>query len=73
MLKDWDSIPGRSADFYLSSQIQIGSASYPVGTWDAFPGLKRTGWRKSDHTSPCNAEVKEDWRNVSSPPYIFMM
>jgi hypothetical protein len=33
-------------------------ASYPVGTRDSFPGVKRPG-READHSLPSSAEVKE--------------
>jgi hypothetical protein len=33
-------------------------ASYPVGTRDSFPGVKRPG-READHSPPSSAEVKE--------------
>jgi hypothetical protein len=47
------------------------SASYPMGTGDSFPGVKRPG-READHSPPASAEAKKMWIYTSIPPYAFM-
>jgi hypothetical protein len=46
-------------------------ASYPMGTRDSFPGVKRPG-READHSPPSSAEVKNAWSYTSIPQYVFM-
>jgi len=36
-----------------------------------FPGAKRPG-READHSSPSNAEVKNEWSHASTPLYALM-
>jgi hypothetical protein len=54
--------------------VQTGSGvhptSYPMGTGDSFPGVKRPG-READHT-PTSAEVKKTWVYTSTPLYASM-
>jgi hypothetical protein len=45
--------------------------SYPMSTWDSFPGVKWLG-READHLPPISAEVKNAWVYTSNPPYVFM-
>jgi hypothetical protein len=45
-------------------------ASYPMGTRDCFPGVKRPG-READHSPPYSAEVKNAWSYTSTPQYVF--
>jgi hypothetical protein len=58
-------------NFSLHHRVQNGSGtnppSYPVGTRDSFPGVKRPG-READHSPPSSAEVKNAWRYASTPP-----
>jgi hypothetical protein len=60
---------------YKIHVIQTGSgvhpASYPMGTGDSFPGVKRQG-READHSPLTSAEVKKMWIYTSTPPYVFM-
>lgn len=30
-------------------------------------------WIKSDHSHPCRAEIKNNWRSISTPPYACMV
>jgi hypothetical protein len=46
-------------------------ASYPMGTRDSFPGVKRPG-RETDNSPPSSAEVKNAWSYTSTPQYVFM-
>jgi hypothetical protein len=46
-------------------------ASYPMGTWDSPPGVKRLG-RDANHSPPTSDEVKKTWIYTSTPPYAFM-
>jgi hypothetical protein len=39
--------------------------SYPVGTGGSLPGVKRPGI-EADHSPPCSAEVKNDWKYTSN-------
>jgi hypothetical protein len=54
--------PAETGNFSLHHRVQNGSgahpASYPTGTRDSFPGVKRPG-READHSPPSSAEVKE--------------
>jgi hypothetical protein len=45
-------------------------ASYPMGTRDSFPGIKRPG-READH-SPSSAEVENVWSYTPTPQYVLM-
>jgi hypothetical protein len=51
-----------AGNFSLHHRLQNSSgahpASYPMGTRNSFPGVKRPG-RESDHSPPSSAEVKE--------------
>jgi hypothetical protein len=44
--------------------------SYPVGTWDSFPGVKQPVF-EADYSS-FTAEVKNGGLNNSIAPYVFM-
>jgi hypothetical protein len=46
-------------------------ASYPMGTRDSFPGVKRSG-READQSPPSSAEVKNAWSYTSTLQYVFM-
>jgi hypothetical protein len=65
--------PGKGWDFSLHDRVQTGSgappASYPVGTWGSFPGVKRPG-RETDHSPPSNAEVKNAWSYTFAAPIL---
>jgi hypothetical protein len=54
--------PAGAGNFSLHHRVQNGSgahtASYPMGTMDYFPGVKRPG-PEADHSPPSSAEVKE--------------
>jgi hypothetical protein len=51
-------------DFSSSPCVQTGSeaypASYPMGTWDSFPGGKGRPGHDSDHKPPSSAKVKNE-------------
>jgi hypothetical protein len=73
-LDDWSSrvrFPAGAGNFSLHHRVQNSSgahtASYPMGTRGSFPGVKRLG-READHSSPSNAEVKNEWSYTSTPP-----
>jgi hypothetical protein len=58
------------SNFSLLHVVQTGSgvhpASYPIGTKDSFPGVKRPG-READHSPPTSAEVTPhtpSWRSA---------
>jgi hypothetical protein len=55
--------------------VQTGSGvhptSYPMGTGNPFPGVKRPG-READYSPPASSEVKKMWIYTSTPPYAFM-
>jgi hypothetical protein len=64
-LDDWGSRVRFSAvagNFSLQHRVQNASgthpASYPMGTRGSFPVVKRPG-RKTEHSAPSSAEVKE--------------
>jgi hypothetical protein len=54
--------PAGAGNFSLHHRFQKGSgahtASYPIGTRDSFPGVKRPG-READHSPQSSAEAKE--------------
>jgi hypothetical protein len=54
----------------LLQSVQTGSgahpASYPIGTGDSFPGVKRPG-READYSLPTRADVKTTWIYTSTP------
>jgi hypothetical protein len=60
----------------LSNHIHIGSgvhpASYPMDNRDLFTRVK---WLEpeADHSPPSTTEVKNMWRYISTPPYVFIM
>jgi hypothetical protein len=47
------------------------STSYPMGTEESFPGVKRQGG-EADHSPPASAEIKKMWIYTSSLLYVFM-
>jgi hypothetical protein len=53
--------PARLRDFSLLHSVQTGSgvhlASYAMGTWNLFAGVKRPG-READHSHPVRVEFK---------------
>jgi hypothetical protein len=59
--------------FFSSHCVQNSSeahpASYPVGTGSSFPGSKARPGRDADHSSPSNAEVKNEQELYSSPTW----
>jgi hypothetical protein len=61
--------------FSLLHVVQTGSgahpASYPMGTGNSSPGVKRPG-READHSPPNSAEVKKMGIYTSTPPNAFM-
>jgi len=62
---------------YLCPYIyQTGSgahpASYPVGTADSYPRVKRPG-REAEQSPPSSAEVKNTCSSASTPKYVFMV
>jgi hypothetical protein len=63
-LYDRGSYPERAEDFSSSPCVQTGSgtrpASYTMGTGGPFPGGKARPGRDDDHSSPSNAEVKNE-------------
>jgi hypothetical protein len=67
------SSPGSVNNFLHVVQTGSGAhrASYPIGTVDSFPGIKRQG-PEADHSPPASAEVKKMWIYTSAPPYAFM-
>jgi hypothetical protein len=62
-------------EFALLHVVQTGSeahpTSYPMGTGDSFPRVKRPGC-EADHSPPTNAEVKKTWTYTSTPPYNYI-
>jgi hypothetical protein len=75
-LDDRGSIHGRGSDFSLPHRVQTGSgahpASYPMGTWDSFPGGKVAGaWNWPFHLYV----VPSERMRGAIPPlsqYVFM-
>jgi hypothetical protein len=57
-------IPAENGNYSLHHRVQTGSethsTSYPMGTGDSLPGVKRP-WSESDHSLPSSAEVKNAW------------
>jgi hypothetical protein len=66
--------PGGAGNFSPHHCVQTGSgahpASYPMGTRDSFPGVKRPE-READQSLPSSAEVKNAWSYTSTPQYAF--
>jgi hypothetical protein len=53
--------PAGAGNFYLHHRVQNGSGahpSYPMGTRDSFPVVKRPGG-EADHSTPSSAELKK--------------
>jgi hypothetical protein len=69
----WGLIPSRSKRFFSTPQcpdwLWILPACYPVGTGSYFPRIKQLG-RKTYHSSPPNAELKNEGA-VPLLPYTF--
>jgi hypothetical protein len=69
--------PGRSREgfLYLHHRVKTSSglhpASYPMGTGDSFPEVKRPGG-EADHSPPSSVEVRNTWSYTSTFPYAFM-
>jgi hypothetical protein len=59
-------VGSRTFSFQTASGIR--PASFPMGTKDSFPGLKRPE-READHSPPTSAEVKKTWISTSTPTY----
>jgi hypothetical protein len=72
-MDDRDSIPRRGKDRSVHHQTKTGSevhsASYPMGTEESFPGVKRPG-NEASHSSPYSEEGKNTY--TSTLPYVFM-
>jgi hypothetical protein len=70
---DFDS-RGGGRNFSVHHPVKNGSgihpASYPMGTGDSFPGVKRLG-REANHSPQSSAEFKNTWTYTSTPPYAF--
>jgi hypothetical protein len=70
MLDDQGSISGRATKSSLLHRVQIASgvhtASYPMGTGDSFPGVKRPG-KQADHSPAFSAEIKNGGAIPSLP------
>jgi hypothetical protein len=69
-------VPVRNRFFFsLRRPVHTGSgahqAFYRTGTEGSFPGFKRPR-REAHHSLPNNAEVKNMWIHISTPPYFFM-
>jgi hypothetical protein len=62
-------------EFSLLHVVQTGSGvhstSYPMGTGDPSPGVKRPE-REAEHSPPASSEVKKMWLYTSTPLYVFM-
>jgi hypothetical protein len=75
MLDDWSSITRRGRDFSLRHRVQTGSeahqVSYPMGTTNSFPGIKRPGC-EANHSPPTSVEFKNAWSYTSTLPHVFM-
>jgi hypothetical protein len=52
--------------YFKSTGSGAHPASYPVGSRDPSPGVKRPG-READHSPPSSAEVKNAWCYTSTP------
>jgi len=50
--------------------LGIHPASYPTGTRDSFPGIKRPE-HEAEHLPPSSIEAKNAWRYTSTPQYAF--
>jgi hypothetical protein len=60
--------------FSLRYSVQTGSGAHPALSQlvpRVSPWVKRPG-READHSPPPSAEVKNAWRCISTPPYVFM-
>jgi hypothetical protein len=54
--------------FFLRHRVHPGSGAHPASYATALsPGEMRPG-READHSPPPSAEVKNMWRNTSTPP-----
>jgi hypothetical protein len=61
-----------AGNFLLHHRVQTISASYSMGICASFPGERQLG-HETDHSLPSRAEVKNAWRCISSPRYVFMV
>jgi hypothetical protein len=64
-------IPGRERVHSIQISSGVHPDSWPMGTGDVSPGVKQLG-HEADHSLPSNAEVKNIWILITTPPYIFM-
>jgi hypothetical protein len=67
-------VPVGVGNFSLHHRVQTGSrahpGSYPMGVRASFPGggrVKRQG-HEADHSHSSNADVKNVWNYISTPP-----
>jgi hypothetical protein len=56
---------------WVSMRVTRHPASYPMGTRDSFPGVKRPG-RETHYSRLSSVEVKNAWSYTPTPQYVFM-
>jgi hypothetical protein len=61
--------PGMECRHVQNVQIGSGNHQPPI---QCVPGIKRPG-HEADHSPPCSAEVKNEWRYTSTPPIVLYM
>jgi hypothetical protein len=69
-LPGFDSVQGHGFLLFATAPIPTPGPTSFLIHW--IPGLKRPG-RKSKHSSPSRAEVKNAWNYTSASQYVFMV
>jgi hypothetical protein len=64
--------PSLSASNNHPDRLWIHPVSYPLGTADSFPEIKRLE-SEADYSPPSTAEVKKTLIYTSTPPYVSMV
>jgi hypothetical protein len=64
---------GRISLFSMSSRPVLGPKQPAIQwvPWALSPGIKRPR-REDDHSLPSNAEIKNTWNYIPTPPYVSM-